>query len=232
MMFLQMRVATRPTPQISIGAVDMSCAFVVCDARKFDMPIVYCSATFEKLTGYTKHEILGQNCRFLQAPDGKVESGVKRKYVDDDAVFYLKARCESKRECQISIINYRKGGQPFMNLLTTIPITWDSPDIAYIVGFQVDLVDQPGSIMNKNQDGSVVINYQHRQPPVYYPIPQIESRHHIPGTTISREDVSRLLTSIGAVDSEASRRTWDKVLLENTDDVVHVLSLKGLFFFY
>ena len=129
-----MRVATRPNPLISIGAVDMSCAFVVCDARKFDMPIVYCSATFERLTGYTKHEILGRNCRFLQAPDGDVVPGNKRKYVDDEAVYYLKTRCEGKKECQISLINYRKGGQPFMNLLTTIPITWDSPEIAYIVG--------------------------------------------------------------------------------------------------
>jgi len=129
-----MRVATRPNPEVNIGAVDMSCAFVVCDARKFDCPIIYCSATFERLTGYTKHEILGRNCRFLQSPDGIVTPGVKRKYVDDDAVYYLKSRCERRDESQISLINYRKGGQPFMNLLTTIPITWDSPDIAYFVG--------------------------------------------------------------------------------------------------
>ena len=195
-----MRVATRPNPQINIGAVDMSCAFVVCDARKYDMPIVYCSATFERLTGYTKHEILGRNCRFLQSPMGDVEPGVKRKYVDDDAVRYLKIQCDARKESQTSLINYRKGGQPFMNLLTTIPIQWDSAEIAYFVGmaalpiymlsnqyilhhenegsvklihsaflplffllsffsfcslknkgFQVDLVDQPGSIMNKNQ---------------------------------------------------------------------------------
>lgn len=130
----KMRVATRRNPKINIGAVDMSCAFVVCDVRKFDMPIVYCSATFERLTGYTKHEILGRNCRFLQSPIGDVERGSKRKYVDEESVRYLKQQCEGLEEAQVSLINYRKGGQPFMNLLTTIPIAWDGDDIVYTVG--------------------------------------------------------------------------------------------------
>ena len=144
------RVAARRNPQISIGAVDMACAFVVCDVTQHDIPIVYCSDMFERLTGYSKHEILGRNCRFLQSPDGKVQSGVKRKYVDDSAIFHLKTMIESLSEAQISVINYRKGGQPFMNLLTMIPITYDSAEIKYYVGFQVDLVEQPTSITNKN----------------------------------------------------------------------------------
>lgn len=150
MLGVLMRVAARPKPQINIGAVDMSCAFVVCDVTQHDIPIVYCSDIFERLTGYTKHEILGRNCRFLQAPEGKIQAGVKRKYVDDQSVFRIKTMITARQEMQISVINYRKGGQPFMNLLTMIPITWDSDEIKYYVGFQVDLVEQPTSIKNKN----------------------------------------------------------------------------------
>lgn len=150
MLGVLMRVATRSKPQINIGAVDMSCAFVVCDVTQHDLPIVYCSDIFERLTGYTKHEILGRNCRFLQAPDGKIQAGVKRKYVDDQSVLRIKNMINQRQEAQISLINYRKGGQPFMNLLTMIPITWDSDEIKYFVGFQVDLVEQPTSITNKN----------------------------------------------------------------------------------
>lgn len=40
-----------------------------------------------------------------------------------------------------------------------------------------------------------------------------------------------MLSTIGTGESELSKRIWDKVLLENTDDVVHVLSLKGLFLY-
>ena len=150
MLGVLMRVAARPKPQINIGAVDMSCAFVVCDVTQHDVPIVYCSDVFERLTAYTRHEILGRNCRFLQAPDGKIQAGVKRKYVDDQAVFRIKNMITRRQETQISVINYRKGGQPFMNLLTMIPITWDTDEFKYYVGFQVDLVEQPTSITNKN----------------------------------------------------------------------------------
>lgn len=150
MLGVLMRVAARPKPQINIGAVDMSCAFVVCDVTQHDIPIVYCSDVFERLTAYTRHEILGRNCRFLQSPDGKIQTGVKRKYVDDQSVFRIKNMINQRQETQISLINYRKGGQPFMNLLTMIPITWDSDEIKYYVGFQVDLVEQPTSITNKN----------------------------------------------------------------------------------
>ena len=150
MLGVLMRIATRPKPQINIGAVDMSCAFVVCDVTQHDLPIVYCSDIFERLTGYTKHEILGRNCRFLQAPDGKIQAGIKRKYVDDQSVLRIKNMITQRQEAQISLINYRKGGQPFMNLLTMIPITWDSDECRYYVGFQVDLVEQPTSITNKN----------------------------------------------------------------------------------
>ncbi|KAL8803674.1 MAG: hypothetical protein Q9200_006117 [Gallowayella weberi] len=231
MLGVLMRVAARPKPQINIGAVDMSCAFVVCDVTQHDVPIVYCSDIFERLTGYTKHEILGRNCRFLQAPDGKIQAGVKRKYVDDQSIFRIKTMITARQEMQTSVINYRKGGQPFMNLLTMIPITWDSEEIKYYVGFQVDLVEQPTSITNKNPDGSFTINYQRGLLPRYI-LPE-----HNPQTntelsqTVGRDEVSAVLSSIGSGESELSKRIWDKVLLENTDDVVHVLSLKGLFLY-
>lgn len=52
------------------------------------------------------------------------------------------------------------------------------------------------------------------------------------GQTISKDEVSNVLaTYSGSGDSEITRRIWDKILLENTDDVVHVLSLKGLFLY-
>jgi PAS domain-containing protein len=125
------------------------------------MPIVNCSDVFERLTGYTRVEILGRNCRFLQSPDGQVQAGVKRKYVDDSSVLKIKNKLNRRAEVQLSIINYRKGGQPFMNLLTMIPVTWDTDEFKYYVGFQVDLVEQPSSVQAKNPgmyrplDGSV-----------------------------------------------------------------------------
>jgi PAS domain S-box-containing protein len=128
----------------------MSCAFVLCNITAYDDPIVYVSDAFERLTGYTKHEILGQNCRFLQAPDGKVDVGEKRKYADDQAVYHLKTKLQARSEAQVSLINYRKGGQSFINLLTIIPVRWDSDEYNFFVGFQVDLVEKPYAVTKRN----------------------------------------------------------------------------------
>ncbi|KAK5075094.1 hypothetical protein LTR64_001299 [Lithohypha guttulata] len=233
MLAILMRVATRKDPQINIGPVDLSCAFVVCDIAKHDLPIVYCSDMFERLTGYSRHDILGRNCRFLQAPDGKVQSGIKRKYVDDKSVLYLKNQVVKREEAQLSLINYKKGGQPFMNLLTMIPIAWDTEELKYFVGFQVDLVEQPNSVSAKNPDGTYEINYNRSALPAYrLPAPDTSSAlENMGGQTISKDEISQVLATIGSGDNETSRRIWDKVLLENTDDVVHVLSLKGLFLY-
>ena len=226
------RVHTRENAEINLGSVDLSCAFVVCDAEEHDCPIVYCSENFERLTGYTKHEILGRNCRFLQAPNGKVQAGVKRAYVDDDSVLYLKNMINSRREAQVSLINYRKGGQPFMNLLTMIPVPYNTEDIKFYVGFQVDLVEQPSSVTNKNSDGTYTVNYQRGLSMPRYVFPGVEKMAAVDsGQTIPRDDVSTVLSTIGSGESELSKRIWDKVLLENTDDVVFVLSLKGLFLY-
>ncbi|KAI9654690.1 MAG: blue light receptor [Alyxoria varia] len=235
MLTVLMKVATRPNPEINIGSVDMSCAFVVCDAQQHDIPIIYCSENFERLTGYTKHEIIGRNCRFLQAPKGHVQAGVKRAYVDDDTVVSLRNRVTSRREAQVSLINYRKGGQPFMNLLTIIPVSYEAngQERKFYVGFQVDLVEKPHAVTNKNNDGSYAVNYQRGLTMPRYvftgadkPGATVES-----GQTISRDEVSTVLSTIGSGESELSKRIWDKMLLENTDDVVFVLSLKGLFLY-
>ena len=249
MLGVLMRVATRPRAQINIGAVDMSCAFVVCDVTQHDTPIVYCSEMFERLTGYSRHEILGRNCRFLQAPDGKVQAGLKRVYVDDAAVLHLKNMINMQSEAQISLINYRKGGQPFMNLLTMIPIAWDTDDIKFYVGFQVDLVEQPTSITNKNpgkcgiqmqrpctdlSDGSYSINYQRGLLPtfVFNSTPETNRGKEVEvNPPLERDEVSVVLSTLGTGESDLSKRIWDKVLLEGTDDVLHVLSLKGLFLY-
>lgn len=140
----------RPNPKINIGAVDLSCAFVLCDITRQDHPIVYVSDAFERLTGYSREEIVDRNCRFLQAPDGRLDAGSKRSFVDGQTVYRLRSTIHDRTEIQASIINYRKGGQPFMNLITMIPIRWDSEDYRFYVGFQVDLVEKPDAITRRN----------------------------------------------------------------------------------
>ena len=127
-----------------------------------DMPVVYCSETFETLTGYSNTEVLGRNCRFLQHPEQPIfcdrETGHQvdnlEQMVQD---FNAKARLELKlrfsrgEEARVRLLNYKKSGEKFINLLTTIPITWDDGANAgsggkYIVGFQADSQEHFGLV--------------------------------------------------------------------------------------
>lgn len=218
------RVASRPNPKINIGAVDLSCAFALCDLTKEDLPIVYVSDAFERLTGYTKEEIVGRNCRFLQGPDGKVQQGAKRNFVDEQTAFRLKSTIDERSEIQVSLINYRKGGQPFMNLITMIPIRWNSADYRFYVGFQVDLVERPDAITKKNPNGTFMINYQRNQLPPYVPPPDAERFSTDLTKRFGDEEVSAILNAIGYSGSPFSKQYLERMLVENTDDVIHVLS--------
>lgn len=263
------RVVARPNPQINIGPVDTSCSFLVVDARRYDMPIVFASTTFSELTGYNNAEIIGRNCRFLQAPDGHVALGSRRRYTDGNAVYHLKTHISSGKESQASIINYRKDGSPFINLVTVIPITWDTDEIAYFVGFQVDLVEQPNAILEKMRNGTYVVNYsllpttQGSSLNSILPIPTEPPEETLPAddTAWSEQKAVKIVNPVASsaatvaaaqssmpiapellevmglvdggdeLDDDAAKKKWNKMLLDNTGDFVHVLSLKGSFLY-
>ncbi|KAL7314909.1 hypothetical protein PS15m_006424 [Mucor circinelloides] len=235
------KLVNRPNPQINLGPIDMSCSFLVTDARQYDCPIVYCSPTFEHLTGYLANEIVGRNCRFLQAPDGQVTCGSRRTYTDNQAVYHLKAQMLQNREHQASIINYRKGGQPFVNLITVIPICNDNNEVAFFVGLQVDLVEQPNAILEKMKDGTYMVNYQQMNIPPYIPGSSFSSEpvddyfRELPTTapassTLASPEILELVNCAGDNEQQLQQE-WNKLLLDQSEDFIHVLSLKGFFLY-
>ena len=131
-------MASRPNPKIDIGAVDCSCALLLCDGNEVDNPIVYCSEAFEKLSGYRGDEIMGVNCRFLQHPGGRRSAAQGMSRIDSTNISMLKQQIEAQEEVQTEITNYTKDGRAFTNLLTVIPISWDTDGKRYFVGFQVE----------------------------------------------------------------------------------------------
>jgi PAS domain S-box-containing protein len=106
-----------------------------------DMPIVYCSEPFEHLTGYSSAEILGRNCRFLQISPRGDYNDQSVVTTNEVARKELREKFARGEEARVRFVNFRKDGEMFVNVLTTIPISWDDGDgegKRYIVGFQAD----------------------------------------------------------------------------------------------
>ncbi|XP_027343643.1 phototropin-1 isoform X4 [Abrus precatorius] len=102
--------------------------FVVSDATKPDYPILYASAGFFKMTGYTSKEVIGRNCRFLQGADS-----------DSDDVAKIREALQAGKSYCGRLLNYKKDGTPFWNLLTISPIKGDDGKVIKFIGMQVEV---------------------------------------------------------------------------------------------
>ncbi|CAD7702361.1 unnamed protein product [Ostreobium quekettii] len=102
--------------------------FVVCDPSLPDSPIVFASDAFLELTEYSREEVLGRNCRFLQGPN-----------TDRATVAKVREAIANGRECTVRLLNYTKSQRPFWNMFTLAPILDVDGTIRFFVGVQVDV---------------------------------------------------------------------------------------------
>lgn len=109
-------------------------AAVVSDPRLPDNPIIACNQAFIDLTGYTREEIIGRNCRFLRGPD--TES-----WLTD----VLREAIAARQPAIVEIRNYKKDGTPFRNAVMVAPIFNAEGNIDYFLGSQVPVADQGAS---------------------------------------------------------------------------------------
>ncbi|KAK6223596.1 Aureochrome1 [Colletotrichum tabaci] len=92
-----------------------------------DNPIVFASDGFVKVTGYTRSEIIPRNCRFLQG-----------QHTDRVPVRRLKTAINERKESVELILNYKKNGDPFWNLLYVAPLYNEAGKLAFFIGGQVN----------------------------------------------------------------------------------------------
>nr|AHZ63908.1 phototropin [Chlorokybus atmophyticus] len=106
--------------------------FVITNPHLPDHPIVFCSDPFLELSGYTREEIIGRNCRFLQGP-----------LTDRRAVLKIKAAIDAREECTVQLLNYRKNGTMFWNMFHLAPVfSAQTGEIHFFVGVQTDVTHQ------------------------------------------------------------------------------------------
>lgn len=112
--------------------------FVVSDATKPDFPIMYASAGFFKMTGYTSKEVIGRNCRFLQGFD-----------TDPEDVSKIREALQNGNNYCGRLLNYKKDGTPFWNLLTIAPIKDETGKILKFIGMQMEVSKHTEGVKDK-----------------------------------------------------------------------------------
>lgn len=122
---------------IDLGAIDCSVALTLCDMDQPDTPIVYVSDSFLELTGYSRQEVIGRNCRFLQTPDGAASTSAAG--IDRVAIQRMSQAVRLRQEIQLQVYNYKKNGQRFTNVLSIIPLQLGPSRHNYAVGLQCEV---------------------------------------------------------------------------------------------
>lgn len=101
---------------------------IVTDPGRPDNPIVFMNDAFTRLTGYTREEVLGRNCRFLQGAATNI-----------DDVTRVRTAIARQEAIEIDLLNYRKDGTSFWNRLLISPVFNDAGELAYFFASQFDV---------------------------------------------------------------------------------------------
>lgn len=105
-------------------------AAVISNPRLPDNPIVECNDAFVALTGYSREEIVGHNCRFLSGEGTEpwltemLRNGIRR-----------------RQPVMVEILNFKKDGTPFRNAVMVAPIFDAAGELEFFLGSQVEIAE-------------------------------------------------------------------------------------------
>lgn len=100
----------------------------VTDPRLEDNPIVYVNQTLCDMTGYSREEMVGRNCRFLQGP-----------LTDSTTVARMHRDIHAAQPVKAVLLNHRKTGETFFNELRIFPMYDANGELFRFIGVQHDV---------------------------------------------------------------------------------------------
>ncbi|GGL39711.1 hypothetical protein GCM10009037_24330 [Halarchaeum grantii] len=113
---------------------------VITDPSQEDNPIIYANDGFVALTGYSRDEVIGQNCRLLQGEETREEQKAEMREAIDDA-----------EPVTVELRNYRNNGELFWNRVSIAPLLGENEELDYFVGFQQDVTERR-AVQERNEE--------------------------------------------------------------------------------
>jgi PAS domain S-box-containing protein len=103
----------------------------IVDPSDPEYPLTYVNPAFTQMTGYSAEDAQGRNCRFLQGAD-----------TSDAQIDKLRETIGVNGEDRLEMLNYRKDGTPFWNLLQVSPVFDEAQNLVAYVGIQQDISER------------------------------------------------------------------------------------------
>ena len=103
-------------------------AMLVVDMCVPGLPMVFCNTAMVALTGYSKEQLEGQNCRMLQGPR-----------TEASAVHQIVESIRAVTRVAVRITNYRADGSEFINVLSMVPVRDSMSTCRFSIGVLCDL---------------------------------------------------------------------------------------------
>ena len=129
------RLETEEALRLRDRAVEASVnPVLIVSATDPNMPLVYVNRAFEHVTGYSRDEVIGGNCRFLQSGDR-----------DQPELDKIRRAISEQCDGQAVLRNYRKDGSLFWNKLYVTPVRDPTSNrVTHFVGVQYDITEIKG----------------------------------------------------------------------------------------
>lgn len=132
--------ASSPNLRLIDSIADSPIATVVTNPRRPDNPIEIANAAFCALTLYPEAEIVGRNCRFLAGE--ATEPWLSER---------LRGAISGRRPVLVDILNYRRDGSAFRNGVMITPLFDEEGELAWFLGSQVDLGNEPSGLLESRR---------------------------------------------------------------------------------
>ncbi|WP_414753245.1 PAS domain S-box protein [Anabaena sp. CCY 9910] len=113
-------------------AIDASSnGIIIADASTPNRPIIYVNPAFERMTGYSSDEVIGQNFRLFQSAD-----------IDQLGLRELSTAMQAGKACTVVLRNYRKDGSLLWNELNISPVYDQTGQLTHYIGIQTDITER------------------------------------------------------------------------------------------